>query len=113
MSKDNWKAVLMRHIETREMSCSINEDWIQKQYDRQKGRCYWFGIPMIPSTKSRDSFQPSLDRLDNSRGYHPDNVVLTSFAANFGRNQSTVDEWRHLLTIMEDNLHRAGWLFDE
>ena len=39
---------------------------------------------------------PSLDRVDNSRGYIPDNIVVVSFRANRLKSDATPDELRKL-----------------
>ncbi|MBC7707425.1 MAG: hypothetical protein H7274_26235 [Rhodoferax sp.] len=37
---------------------------------------------------------PSLDRLDNSKGYSKSNVVLASFAANMGRSSMPAADFK-------------------
>lgn len=41
--------------------------------------------------------KPSLDRLDNSKGYEIGNVVLTTVFANTGRRDSTIKEMKEFV----------------
>ena len=66
-------------------------------YKNQKGLCYWFKIPLIPSNNSKHPQQPSLDRLDRNKGYTKDNVVLTCYSANIGRNENNLETWKNFL----------------
>lgn len=57
----------------------------------QQGRCYFFGI--LLSTGADHAGSPSrisIDRIDGRRGYVRGNVILTSQAANLGRNVHSV-----------------------
>ncbi len=55
--------------------------------DIQRGKCYWLGFTMslddlyIPHSP----FAVSVDRLDSSGDYTPDNIVLTLRFSNKGR----------------------------
>lgn len=69
---------------------SLTEQDVLEQYAAQDGKCFWFGVEMIPSVGIRDPQRPSIDRLDNSRGYTPDNIVLACIAANVGRSNSDI-----------------------
>jgi hypothetical protein len=71
------------------LEITLTEEDILAIYERQGGLCYWFGVKMIPSQEKRDPRRPSLDRLNNDKGYTPDNVVLSCMAANVGRSEST------------------------
>lgn len=66
---------------------SITLDDLKEQWEKQNGKCYWLGIEMsLPDLAiSRSPFAPSVDRIDSSRGYHKDNIVLTTRFANLGR----------------------------
>lgn len=87
----------------------ISEEYISELFDRQGGKCYWLGIPMIPSKKVKSPMQPSLDRLDRSRGYVKGNVILCCFVANFGRNENGVEEWKQFLTTLQSKLDYSQW----
>ena len=54
---------------------------------------FWYGVPLLRTSRSKHPQQPSLDRLDNSGGYTIGNVVLTSLAANLGRNTASVEDF--------------------
>ncbi len=64
----------------------IDVDYILELYEKQNQKCYWFGIKLEPSTVSKYPAKPSIDRLDNNKGYVKGNVVITCMAANYGRN---------------------------
>ena len=64
-------------------------------------RCPVFGLPLRTSRGrlSRDS--PSLDRIHNSKGYVPGNVIVVSLRANHLKLDATIDELRTLVAFYE------------
>lgn len=56
------------------------------------------------SAKEKDQ-RASVDRIDNSRGYVPDNVVVVSFRANRIKSDATLDEMRRIVAFY-DSLSR-------
>ena len=66
----------------------IDEQFVSELYEKQNGKCYWFGVELQPSNEPKWPWQPSLDRLDREKGYTRDNVVLACYSANIGRNTS-------------------------
>lgn len=64
----------------------LDGDFLLSLFEKQGGRCYWLGVPMVPSIAHRDPRRPSVDRLDQGKGYTRDNVVLTTMFANMGRS---------------------------
>lgn len=77
---------------------------VQALYDRQGGRCYWFQVPLVPSAVTKHPQKPSLDRLDATKGYTPDNVVLSCYAANIGRNTSTSETFEAFVILLRESL---------
>lgn len=65
-------------------------------------KCPILNIP-FKSTGDRSS-SPSIDRLDNTKGYIPGNVNVISYRANAMKNNATIDELRSLITWMETQL---------
>lgn len=70
--------------------------------------CPVFGIRLVRRSgrDSRDDNSPSLDRIDNTKGYTRDNSVWMSWKANRLKNNSTFEELQQLVTFMER--HRDG-----
>jgi hypothetical protein len=72
---------------------TVTEKWILEQYEKNP-RCFYTGVPLV-LPKVGDVWEdhaPSLDRIDNGRGYLMENVRLTSLAWNRMRGGSTVEE---------------------
>ena len=70
---------------------NINGVFLNRLRVKQKGMCYWLNIPIDFTLKDKLR-KPSLDRLDNSKGYEIGNVVLTTVFANTGRRDATIKE---------------------
>ena len=57
------------------------------QWKKQRGKCWWLGIPISLEYLFvvNSPFAVSVDRVDSSGGYTPDNIVLTTRFSNLGR----------------------------
>lgn len=62
--------------------------------------CPLLGIPLHVNSGKCGPNSPTLDRIDNSKGYVSGNVQIISFRANTIKNNATIDELKRLL----DNL---------
>lgn len=96
-----WENTLIHTSKRRGVEHNITVGDIKKMYENQLGLCYWFKIPMVPSNKNKHPQQPSIDRLDRNRGYTIDNVVLCTYAANIGRNETDLETWTEFLKVMK------------
>jgi hypothetical protein len=76
---------------------NLTPEFVLSLFEKQNGRCYWLGIPLVPSVECRNIQRPSLDRLDPSRGYTQDNVVLACQFANMGRCSATAEGFANFL----------------
>lgn len=55
--------------------------------------CPVLGIPIVCTAgKTRTNNSPSIDRIDNSKGYVPGNVVVISWRANLLKKDASINE---------------------
>lgn len=95
-----WKNILLNNSKSRNCENTLTIDDITEIYNNQNGLCYWFKVPLLPSLIKKHPQQPSLDRIDNSKGYVKDNVVLCCYAANIGRNETNTEVWAEFTDVM-------------
>ena len=74
--------------------CSMTAFDLKRQYQTQRGRCYYSGLPMI--LYSNVSWKASPERLDTDKGYISENVVLVCAEFN-GRHQLSVERLKELV----------------
>jgi hypothetical protein len=71
-------------------------------------RCPVLGIPIRAVGESaRSPYLPSLDRLDNTLGYTPDNVRIVSWAANRLRGDLSLAEFEDFLAALRTALETS------
>lgn len=93
-SKSSAKARNLQHLITVEDVLSL--------WENQDGKCYWLDVPLSEDElPDRHPLKPSIDRLDNSKGYIKDNVVITSTFANLGRSNTTVEDFSEFLKLLK------------
>ena len=71
---------------------SIDFEFVVSLWERQNGNCALTGIPMTlsrnpPGEKFFQPWNPSLDKVDSSGGYTPDNVRLVCVMVNLALNK--------------------------
>jgi hypothetical protein len=95
-----WQNTLINDSKNRGIENTITIEDINELYEKQNGLCYWFKVPLSPSNERKHPQQPSLDRLDRNKGYVKDNIVLTCYSANIGRNENDLDTWTEFLKLL-------------
>ena len=75
--------ITTRHKKMTNIDTDITLEWIKSQ----PLVCYYTGIKLFPSKKKWYVFQPSLDRIDNNKGYTKENVIIVCRGLNTARNQ--------------------------
>lgn len=98
-----WQNTLINDSKKRGKEHNLTVNDIDEIYKSQNGLCYWFNIPLIPSDKKKNPQQPSLDRLDQNKGYIKGNVVLSCYSANIGRNENDLETWKNFLNLLFKN----------
>lgn len=95
-----WQNTLINDSKRRGVENTLTVIDVNEMFSNQNGLCYWFKIPLIPSKHKKHPQQPSLDRLDRNKGYTKDNVVLTCYSANIGRNENDLETWLEFLKLL-------------
>lgn len=93
-SKSEWIDKLLKNSRSRattaKLSFELKPHHIEMLWSIQEGLCHWFQIPLTTRFVAHEISRVSIDRLNNAKGYAPDNVVLASIAANMGRRDTPV-----------------------
>jgi len=87
----------------------ITESYILELFEKQGGRCHWTGVPMVPSTVTRDPQRPTIDRIDNAVGYVAGNVVMACLFANTGRGAAPAARFREFMVLVRESIGSAGF----
>jgi len=67
-------------------------------------KCPVLGIPLKISDGAASFGSPTVDRVDNSKGYIPDNIAVISYRANTLKSDATLEELRAIVRYMESKL---------
>lgn len=65
-------------------------------------RCPVLDIPMVFNSGRAQDNSYSIDRIDSSEGYHPDNIVVISHRANTLKRDATLEELQSLVIYYEE-----------
>lgn len=70
--------------------------------------CPLLEIPLIVGTKGEYENSPSIDRIDNTKGYTKDNIQIISKKANSMKNSATIEElktfYKNILRYSPNNI---------
>lgn len=83
-------------------TCSITTENLFELWNKQKGLCFYSGIPMnyVPNT----NWKISIERLNDNKGYHIDNIVLVCLEFN-NSTKWTTEKFIKLLNTTYDNIN--------
>lgn len=59
------------------------------------------------SNRDQVENSPSLDRIDNSKGYVPGNIAVISMRANMIKNNATLDELKAIVAYIESSQNQS------
>ena len=99
---DGWASYAIKDIRTRPQGFSINKQDIINLYHKQKGLCAMSGERMDYTAGPGHPSKPSVDRIDNSRGYHLDNIRLVLYFVNQARHTFTDDQLYYYSKLLAD-----------
>lgn len=65
--------------------------------------CPVFNVPFTPLYGNGvQPHSPSIDRIDNSKGYTPDNISIISWRANSLKSDGNISEFKQLVNYLEN-----------
>lgn len=84
----------------RNLECTITVEEVLELWP-PNNKCPIFGIDFKWNDRGFRDTSPSLDRIDNSKGYTKDNIQIISFKANWLKGHSTVEELEILVNYLK------------
>jgi hypothetical protein len=91
INKAIWNSYKKGALE-RNLIFEIKPEDIFNLYKKQNGLCVYTGAKLNCDSIVSKKIDWSIDRIDNSKGYTKDNILLVSKTANMFRNRSTIKE---------------------
>lgn len=108
-----WEDRLLRRVATRTCSTAkigflhgrhnLTKTFLLELMESQDYRCHWTNVKLDLTFKNRLRM-PTVDRVDNNKGYTQDNVVISSYFFNVGRNNATVEDCQEFILEFKNNL---------
>ena len=97
LASSRWQSAKLR-AEKKRLTFTITKEYLKEIYPVD-GLCPILRIKMTTQGATRDP-SPTLDRIDNSKGYVQGNVAWISFRANQSEPDTTAEEIRGLAEYM-------------
>jgi hypothetical protein len=67
-------------------------------------RCPVLGHRLFFNGEARSKNSPSIDRIDNEKGYTPENITIMSYRANELKRNGSLKEFKKLVEWIEKNV---------
>lgn len=82
---------------------TITEEDIREILEKQQYKCKYSGVNLCYGKGK--IFQPSIDRIDNSKGYTPDNICVVSWAINDAKNDLSMEDFKLMIVGTYNNIN--------
>lgn len=82
---------------------TITTDDIMKLKEKQDNKCVYSGLELV--WKRHSPNKASIDRIDSTKGYTPNNIQLVTKLVNQAKNNLTHDEFVNLISAIYKNLN--------
>ena len=101
----SWFNLFKTSAQLRGKVFNISLDDVADAYDKQGSRCALTGWDIsFPEIGHPSFFNCSIDRIDNSRGYEPDNIQLTDGRVNMMKGKYGQDFFVEVCKAVSDNI---------
>ena len=88
----------------KDLEFSITESDILSLYDKQNGLCAYTGLQLSLDCSEFDLQSASIDRVDSSKGYILDNVVLCCVVVNTMKNDLSTDQFKTFIVALYETI---------
>ena len=89
---------------------TVSPEELVRKFDEQEGKCYWSNLPLDERYNSikHHPFAISPERLDNSKPYSYENIVLTRRLFNLGRMAFPEESFRDVMVQLKEELKKEN-----
>lgn len=85
--------VAKKNAKVKNLEFNLTPEFLWELYLKQDKKCAVTGVDIIPVHKnSKNLYQISIDRIDNSKGYVTNNVHLVALGINYMRNTMELED---------------------
>jgi hypothetical protein len=81
----DWRWKTLSCIRKYDKNSSLTLQWLDTQLEKQGWKCHYSGLHLIPKQGKPYMFQPSIERLDNTKPHTQDNCMIVCLSLNLGR----------------------------
>ena len=79
---------IKKSSEKRNISLNITREFIHLMVELSQWKCVKTGIPFdLTAGEGKKPFGPTVDRINNDRGYEPDNIQIVCNIYNYAKNE--------------------------
>lgn len=82
---------------------NLTVEYIQELLNVQKYKCYYSGIDL---NYDELRFQPTIDRIDSTKGYIEGNIVICCNIVNTMKLDMSTKEFKDMITLLYNNLNK-------
>ena len=81
-----WISYTLSHCKRSLHGCSIESRHLRELWEKQRGKCAISGMPFVLGGGPMRPDKPSIDRINNEKGYHPNNIRIVLLFIQFAKN---------------------------
>jgi hypothetical protein len=95
-------AIMIKHRNAGEF---LTEEMVEEVWEKQKGGCFWMGSRLhlellaedIPRWGPNSPLIPVISKIDTSKGYVKDNIILCHKFSDLGREDYSFEKMRDVI----------------
>lgn len=101
--KKSWRIRSKKsNISPDKLEFNIDEEYIKEIWEKQNGRCYYTGIEFNTNDKYSN---PSIDRIDSSKGYIKGNICICTSIVNKAKSDLSINEFKKMIIDLYNNIN--------